>query len=136
MRELVGGCQCGALRYRIEGEPLAVVACHCTECQRATGSAFGMSMVVPREAFQIVSGETRSFKRNAESGGSVECVFCPDCGTRITHKPSKMPATLNVKPGTLDDPSWLKPALHVWVGSKQPWTPIPDGVRCFEKNPG
>ena len=133
-RILEGGCQCGKVRYRIEGDPLAVAACHCTECQRQSGSAFSMSMIVPREAFQP-SGELRSFTRDAASGATVECFFCPQCGTRIHHQPSSMPKTVNVKPGTLDDTSWLQPALHVWVSSKQPWTPIPEGVPTTPGNP-
>ena len=136
MRVFEGGCQCGRVRYRVEDEPLAVAACHCTECQRQTGSAFGMSMVVPRDAFRLTSGELRTFTRKAYSGGTVVCAFCPECGTRITHAPSKMPKTLNVKPGTLDDTSWLTPALHVWLASKQSWVPVPDGVPRFDRNAG
>ena len=131
-----GGCQCGKLRYRVDGEPLVLVACHCTECQRQSGSAFGMSLVVPRESFELLSGEPRTFTRKADSGGSVDCAFCGECGTRIFHSPSKLPTTLNVKPGTLDDTSWLSPAMHTWVSSKQPWVPIPEGARRFDRNPG
>ena len=131
---LEGGCQCGDVRYRVAGEPVAVTACHCTECQRQSGSAFAMSMIVPRAAFRL-TGETRSFTRRADSGAEVECLFCPRCGTRIYHVPASMPATLNVKPGTLDDTAWLEPVLHVWTASKQPWTPIPAGVATAERNP-
>lgn len=130
-----GGCQCGTVRYRLEGEPVALVACHCTECQRQSGSAFGMSLIVPKDAFQLLSGEPKQFDRTADSGRSVECAFCPACGTRIYHEPSSSKDTLNIKPGTLDDTSWLSPALHVWTKSKQPWVLIPEGVRCFEGQP-
>ncbi len=130
-----GGCQCGAVRYRLEGEPVALVACHCTECQRQSGSAFGMSLIVPKHAFQLLSGEPKQFDRTADSGRSVECAFCPACGTRIYHEPSSRKDTLNIKPGTLDDTSWLSPALHVWTKSKQPWVLIPEGVRSFEGQP-
>ena len=130
-----GGCQCGAVRYRLEGEPVALIACHCTECQRQSGSAFGMSLIVPKDAFQLLSGELKRFTRTADSGRSVECAFCPACGTRIYHEPSSRKDTLNIKPGTLDGTSWLSPALHVWTKSKQPWVPIPEGVRSFEGQP-
>jgi len=131
-----GGCQCGEIRYRVNGQPLATVACHCTECQRQSGSAFGMSMVVPRESFALLSGEPKFFTRPADSGGSVDCAFCGSCGTRIFHRPEKLPDTLNVKPGTLDDTSWLAPVAQVWVKRKQPWVELPEGARCFEGNPG
>ena len=131
-----GGCQCGSLRYRVDAEPLAIAACHCTECQRQSGSAFGMSMVVPRDGFRLTSGEPRTFTRAADSGGTVTCAFCPDCGTRIYHENHSLPGTVNVKPGTLDDTSDLAPRLHVWLASKQPWVPVPEDGRRFDKNPG
>ena len=131
-----GGCQCGRVRYRVNAEPIAVIACHCRDCQRQSGSAFGMSMVVPREAFEVLDGAPRSFERPADSGGSVECFFCADCGTRLYHRPSRMSDTVNVKPGTLDDTSWFEPRLHVWVARKQPWVPIPDAAPRLEGQPG
>lgn len=130
-----GGCQCGRVRYRIAGAPKAVTACHCTECQRQSGSAFGMSVVVAHEQLALESGELRSFARAGESGGVVEGFFCAECGTRIYHRVARMPGTLNVKAGTLDDTSRLVPAVHVWVASKQPWLPLPEGAVAFEGNP-
>jgi hypothetical protein len=123
------------VRYRIEGDPVALIVCHCTQCQRQSGSAFGMSLVVPKQAFVLESGTPRAFTRKADSGGSVACHFCPDCGTRIYHAPERMAETVNVKPGTLDDTSELAPRAHVWTSCKQPWVPIPEGVRCFEGQP-
>lgn len=132
---LEGGCACGAVRYRIDAEPLATVVCHCTECQVQSGGAFSMTLVVPAEALGVVSGTPRSFMRTGESGNELECFFCPDCGARLYNDNHGAPGTLNVKPGTLDDRSWLKPVMHVWVSSKQPWVEVPDGVRCFDRNP-
>jgi hypothetical protein len=135
-RSMDGGCQCGALRYRIEGEPVALAVCHCSECQRGSGSAFGMSLVVPRGAFRMLAGEPKIWTRSSDSGRAVRCAFCAECGVRIYHQPERMPDTLNVKPGTLDDRSWLAPSAHVWLRSKQPWVPIPDGVRRVDGQPG
>jgi hypothetical protein len=129
-----GGCQCGALRYRISGKPVALIACHCTECQRQSGSAFGMSLIVPRDSFEI-TGEPKVFTRTSDSGNRVDCAFCERCGTRIFHRPQRLPDTLNVKPGTLDDTSWLEPRAHVWTKSKQPWVPIPEGAKQIESQP-
>ncbi len=130
-----GGCQCGAVRYRVVGEPVVLAVCHCSECQRQSGSAFGMSLIVPKKSFQLLSGETKTFTRKAASGRNVACVFCPECGTRVYHVPGLPGDNLNIKPGTLDDRSWLAPALHVWTKSKQPWFPIPGGVPCVEEQP-
>lgn len=134
-RRLVGGCQCGKLRYEIEGEPVAVVACHCNDCQTQSGSAFSMSMVVPRAAFHWISGEARTYRTQADSGVSKDCVFCGECGTRILNALGGMPKTFNVKPGTLDDTTWLRPSLHVWTDRRQPWLELPEGARSFPRNP-
>jgi hypothetical protein len=123
------------LRYEIAGDPKVVVACHCTHCQRQSGGAFGLTMVVARDEFHLLSGETRSFEMRADSGTEKLCFFCPDCGTRIYNALADGP-NFNLKPGTLDDTSWFEPAFHVWTDSKQPWTPIPDGAKTFAKNPG
>ena len=131
-----GGCQCGRLRYRITGEPRAVTACHCRECQRQSGSAFGMSLVVEREQLVLEQGELRRFSRLGESGLAVEGAFCAECGTRIFHRLERMPRTLNVKAGTLDDTSGLRPEVHVWVSHKQPWVQLPEDVPRFPRNPG
>ena len=130
-----GGCQCGNLRYEVRDEPLAVTVCHCTHCQSQSGSAFGMSFVVPREAFRVIAGEPRTWTTQADSGADKECVFCPECGVRIYNTLSSMPKTLNIKPGTLDDRSGLQPALHVWLSSRQPWVPLAEGIPGFDHNP-
>ena len=124
-----GGCQCGYVRYRLEGEPLGLAVCHCTECQKQSGSAFGMSLAIPRAGFRLLSGELKTFSVRCDSGRIKECVFCPECGTRIHHRVHD--AVLSLKPGTLDDTSWLSPQAHYWTKSKQPWVAIPDGARCF-----
>ena len=130
-----GGCQCGAVRYRVEGKPITLSVCHCTECQRQSGSAFGMSLIVPKGSFRLLSGAPKTFTRKAESGRTVDCAFCPDCGTRIYHRATYLKDTVNVKPGTLDDTSGLAPAIHVWTKEKQAWVSIPEGVRCFDGQP-
>src|SRR5262245_65152510 len=107
-----GGCQCARVRYRVEGEPVAVGVCHCTECQRQSGSAFGMSLIVRKEAFRLLQGELKTFTRTADSGSPVLCAFCPECGIRIYHEPRYMQGVLNIKPGTLDDTSFLRPTLQ------------------------
>lgn len=124
-----GGCQCGHVRYRLEGEPLGLSVCHCTGCQRQSGSAFGMSLNVPSAGFRLLTGELAKFTTLCDSGRTKECAFCPRCGTRIHHR--GMDALLSLKPGTLDDTSWLEPGAHYWTRSKQPWVPVPEQARCF-----
>jgi hypothetical protein len=94
-----------------------------------------MSFVVRKDSFELVRGELKTFTRTSQSGRTVACAFCPNCGTRIYHEPTYMPDTLNIKPGTLDDTSWLSPDVHVWTKSKQPWVSIPEGVACVDGQP-
>lgn len=123
-----GGCQCGSVSYRVEGEPLGLAVCHCTECQRQSGSAFGMSLAVPSGAFKLRSGMLKTFEVICASGRIKTCAFCPECGTRIYHQTEN---GMSVKAGTLDDTSWLKPDSHYWTTRKQSWVVVPDGVSQF-----
>ncbi|MGH0035715.1 MAG: GFA family protein [Myxococcota bacterium] len=121
-----GGCQCGALRYRIRGEPRGLAVCHCTECQRQSGSAFGMSLAVGPSDFEILSGRLRTFEVVCDSGRPKTCAFCPECGVRIHHQGPD--GELSIKAGTLDDRSGLRPDAHYWTRRKQAWVEITDGV--------
>jgi hypothetical protein len=114
---LAGGCQCGACRYEIGAPPLAVYACHCTECRRQSGGAFGMSMPVARASLVLTAAAPGTWRRTAASGRGVDCAFCPSCGTRLFHLPQRNASVANVKPGTLDDTSWVRPVAHLWVRS-------------------
>lgn len=130
-----GGCECGALRYEITQDPVATAMCHCTQCQKQSGSAFSMSLVVPRTGFAFTRGEPKIFAGVADSGADKQMLFCAECGVRICNRLSGMPNTVNVKPGTLDDTSGLAPIVAVWTASKQPWSPLPEGIVQFEGNP-
>ncbi|HZR83956.1 MAG TPA: GFA family protein [Candidatus Binatia bacterium] len=132
---LAGGCQCGAVRYEIAEAPITLYACHCTECQRQSSSAFGMSMPVPRSGFAVTRGEPALWQRAGDSGRVVRCAFCPTCGTRLFHMPERNPAIVNVKPGTLDDTRWLEPVGHLWTRSRQRWISVPAGAVVFEGQP-
>lgn len=132
-----GGCQCGAIRYEIRGEPVTLYACHCTACQMQSSSAFGMSLRILTEDFYLLQGELKNFFVTADSGGKKECAFCGGCGTRIYHAPAygRDGGTINMKPGTLDDRSWLQPIGHMWTASAQPWVDIPDTLLRYAHNP-
>ena len=124
-----GGCQCGHVRYVLNGAIHRLNICHCRDCQRQSGSAFGMSLVIPPETFALTSGELRTFEVVAYSGRTKTCAFCPHCGVRIFNRTR---ALYSVKAGTLDDTSWLVPDAHYWTRGKQAWTVLPDDVPCYE----
>lgn len=130
-----GGCQCGAVRYRLNAAPLTFYLCHCTECQKQSSSAFGESLRVNAGDMEA-RGVLKSFTRPAGSGSDLECQFCPCCGTRLFHRRRDYGAQLNIKAGSLDETGWLEPAGHIWTGSKQPHVIIPSGVLRYEGQPG
>lgn len=116
------------------GDPSALAVCHCKECQRQSGSAFGMGLFIPKERFLLIQGTLKTFTRSSDSGRPVVCSFCPDCGNRIIHEPSALPTMVNVRAGTLDDTTWLKPTVQAWTVSKQPWLGV--GIEpSFEGQP-
>ncbi len=129
-----GGCQCGSVRYVLTDEPLRLIACHCKECQRQSGSAFGMSMLVKKDKL-AVSGATKQFTRIADSGNPNTGVFCPECGVRIFNIPGYAKDLVVLKPGTLDDTTWLRPGWFMWMKSAQGWVPLPEGVNALEEQP-
>jgi hypothetical protein len=119
------------VRYVVTTEPIRLLACHCKECQRQSGSAFGMSMPVKKDNLTI-TGLTKQFTRIAESGNEVTGVFCPECGVRIYHVLESAQDVFALKPGTLDETSWLRPGSFIWMKSAQGWVPVPDGVEATE----
>lgn len=131
---LTGGCQCGAIRYTLRGAPVVFYICHCTECQKQSASAFGESFRVRQDDLEV-DGAVATFTRIGTSGNELACDFCPDCGTRLFHRRAKYSETMNIKAGTLDDTSWLRPAGHIWVRSKQPWVKIGANELTYERQP-
>lgn len=129
-----GKCQCGQVTFSISKEPLTFYACHCTECQSQSSSAFGLSLWVAKTAFSV-SGNTHIWTRKTDSGGQLHCHFCPDCGTRLWHESSKKDpdhgAILSIKGGAIDALRKVAPIGHIWTGSKHAATLIPENVLAF-----
>jgi hypothetical protein len=94
-----------------------------------------MSLTVPRDAVVIVQGQPKAWTRPADSGRQVKNFFCGECGTRLFHERTYSPDTINVKPGTLDDTSWLCPVANVWTRSAQPWVRISDQMLNYNQQP-
>jgi hypothetical protein len=116
-----GHCLCGAISYRFDAEPEAVVLCHCRECQRHTGSAFSVNVLVPRSSLEIKGTPSNHQTTGTENGQLRDRLFCGDCGTPIFTIMHERPDVTIVKAGTLDDPSGLDPVAEVWWRSSQDW---------------
>ena len=130
-----GGCRCGAIRYECGAEPLMVAYCHCRDCQFASGGPFSTVLLVPRPAVNTSGSEPGAYSVEAESGATVTRKFCSDCGSPLFSELSANPEIFVIKAGTLDDPSWLRPAAHIWTESAQPWVEMQGDLPKFPKNP-
>ena len=118
-----GGCQCGAVRYRLNASPLGVYNCHCKDCQRFSGAAWSMSMPVRSENF-APSGETATYERVSDSGRSIVMHFCAHCHTWLWNEPLATPGLLVVRAGSLDNMDWAVPVGNIWLDSKAAWVDI------------
>jgi hypothetical protein len=127
-----GGCLCGAVRYRVEGEPLRASVCSCTHCQRRTGSAFGFGAYFKAEQVAL-SGKLNAYQHHSdESGRWLRFEFCPACGTQVTWTVEAMPGMRAIGVGTLDDPKWIKPKRFSWLRSAHPWVEPPEGAEAVQ----
>lgn len=121
-----GSCLCGAVRYEVSGDLAPIQLCHCEDCRKAQGSAFGANMPVAAENFRLVSGQ--SDLRAYESSPGKERVFCGTCGSPILSRLTANPAVVRVRVGTLDAPVAAPLAFHFHTASKADWWEITDGL--------
>ena len=133
---LEGGCYCGALRYKADGNPLFKGQCHCRECQYISGGHPNAIMAMPAASFTYTKGAPKSFQRR-DLPNPVTREFCADCGTHILAKSPNVPGALMLKVGTLDDPSVFGSAqMVIFTIDKQTFHHLPQGVPTFERVPG
>ena len=129
-----GGCQCGALRYQIVTPPLMIYACHCANCQRIAGSAFGLAATITEDSLEFTSGTPQKVEWLSDAGNERYGTFCGDCGCRIAHGQTPSNGILSLRAGTFDDPSWVAPSGHIWTRSAQPWFEFKDyEILCDEQ---
>ena len=132
---LLGGCQCGAIRYALSHGLLALYVCHCTECRKQSASAFGISFIVPQTALRVTRGEAKFWSRPTDAGNTLDCAFCAACGSRLWHQRRGATDTLSVKGGSLDTPVDLGQATHIWTSRMLPGIILPDGAAQFPEEP-
>ncbi len=132
-----GGCYCGSVRYRAEGEPVIKAQCHCRECQYMSGGSPNVTMGMPGATFQYTKGTPKAFKRS-DLATPVTREFCDNCGTHIASlAPHALPNVVLLKVGTFDDPKQFGgPDLVIFTVDKQPFHQQPTGIPSFERMPG
>ena len=137
-KKLAGGCQCGAVRYELDGGGKMLYACHCRDCQKQSSSAFGMSLIVAPGDLRVVHGlsRLRAWDTRGEDGRIKRCHFCVDCGTRIYHGSDRADENISIKAGSLDDTAALRPVAQIWLRSAQAWTALGRSeFLCFDTEP-
>jgi hypothetical protein len=131
---LKGSCQCGAITYTVDDDPLFTYACHCSSCQKRTGSAFSLGLVIATESLNL-TGALTSWSRASDQGSTNTRYSCASCGNIIYGIGDTSPEVAKLQPGTLEDTSAVAPEVHMWTAKKQPWLTLPERVPQFETQP-
>ena len=120
-------CHCGQLRLSCSGEASRVSICHCLDCQRRTGSAFGVQARFRREDVSV-EGRATAFTRAGDSGGRCTFHFCPACGSTLYWEPHGMPEFRVVAVGAFAHPAFALPSVSIYEERKHPWVALPDTI--------
>ncbi|HEX9964447.1 MAG TPA: GFA family protein [Allosphingosinicella sp.] len=112
-----GGCLCGKVRYRVQGEAVARTLCHCVSCRRATGGASVGWAVFDKGKFALLQGELREYS----SSPGIHWGSCPACGSLIAYRRDTRPHHRDITTATLDDPDAFPPTVEIWVAEKIGW---------------
>jgi hypothetical protein len=126
---LHGGCLCGGVRFQVDGPVGPLGYCHCSQCRKASGSAFAANADVARSDFKVVSG--RDLIREFESSPQTFRAFCSRCGGPVYKRRDTAPEVVRIRLGTLDDDPRLAARAHIYVADKAPWFEITDALPQF-----
>ncbi len=130
-QELEGGCRCGAVRYRITGDPVMAAICHCSMCRRANAAPTVAWAMFQESQVTFIRAEPTAYSASAEAQRG----FCRVCGTPISFKAGYIPGLIDITIGSLDHPEAVTPTLHYWVSKKLPWVRIGDDLPQFPEFP-
>ena len=125
-----GGCACGEVRYRLTSDPLFVHCCHCLNCQRQTGSAFVINVLIETDRMEVLAGDPQPVSVPRSGGKNQKIWRCPTCQIALYSQYTSASVRF-VRAGTLDDPASVAPDVHIFTRSKVPWVEIPEGVPAF-----
>ncbi|MFY2764665.1 GFA family protein [Arenimonas sp. MALMAid1274] len=131
---ITGGCACGAIRYACRAAPVAMLSCHCLDCQRSSGAPFASGIVVAA-ADTEVTGSPRTYTVPGHSGGRTTRSFCGECGTPLFTRGEVVPDFMSIRYPTLDDASAFKPAVDIWTSRAQPWVCLAPDIPHFPESP-
>jgi hypothetical protein len=127
-----GGCACGAVRYRLLTEPMFVHCCHCLNCQRQTGSAFVINLLIESDRVEFLAAAPQPVDVARDRNTPQRILRCPDCQVAVLSKYG-WPEIAFVRAGTLDQPTAIAPDVHIYTRSKVDWLTLGDGIPAFEE---
>lgn len=130
-----GRCLCGDCSYEIEGDPVIVAVCHCSDCQRVSGAGHTTGAMFPADAVRIAGSPSR-YSLKSEAGNTVTRLFCGRCGSPLFGMNTGMPGFLTVMMGTLDSSNDLAPQVAIFTRNRRPWDQEQPSVQSFEAQPG
>jgi hypothetical protein len=126
-----GGCSCGSVRYRLASDPLVVHCCHCLNCQRQTGSAFAINLMIEADRVELLGDAPQPVEVPRDDGSTQRIFRCPTCQVAVFSEYGR-PDVRYVRAGTLDEPSRVTPDVHIFTKSKVSWVGIPETTPAFE----
>ena len=132
--KLEGGCLCGKVRYTADAEPIFVGVCHCSTCQKGSGSAFNSVVALPKLAVSV-TGTLHTYEGKGDTGNPTYKRFCPECGSPVQVEAAIMADVVMIPTGTLDDASALTPAMQIYCDSAQSWALLEGGIQRHAKMP-
>jgi hypothetical protein len=127
-----GGCACGAVRYRLASDPMFIHCCHCLNCQRQTGSAFVINLLIEADRVGILTGAPQAIDVPRDDGDPQRIFRCARCQVALFSEYGR-PELRYVRAGTLDDPIAITPDVHIYTRSKVDWLPLPPGPPTFDE---
>lgn len=134
MGNITGSCQCGAVRYQIDAEPMVAVHCECLDCKKSSGSGHVTAGAFPEAAVHI-SGTLKQYSSMTDSGATATRAFCPECGGRISFKSSGIPGMLAIAAGSMDDPNAISPSVAVYHKRHVGWDYLDPNLTVAEAAP-
>jgi hypothetical protein len=126
-----GGCACGVVRYRLQSEPLFVHCCHCLNCQRQTGSAFVINLLIEADRVELLAGEPQPVDAPRDDGSMQRIYRCAQCQVALFSEYT-YPEVWFVRAGTLDEPRSVTPDVHIFTKSKVDWVTLPESTPAFD----
>ena len=128
-----GGCTCRSVRYKLKSRPMFVHCCHCSWCQRETGSAFALNALIEPERMEV-AGEVVLVDTASNSGKGQVIARCPKCHIALWSNYGGVGDVLRfVRVGTLDEPGRMPPDIHIFTSTRQPWVKLDDGKPVFKE---